>query len=167
MSYLPRDAGMHRACRAAILAGLTLLSIPACADGAKLGDLVIEHAWIGLPPAGAAVAGGYVTIRNAGAAPDRLVAVASPIAGAAALHRMAMSNGVMTMEALPDGIEIPAGATVELAPGSLHIMFTRLKRPLLLGETVSGELVFEKAGTVAVGFAVLPMGAASATEGGQ
>jgi periplasmic copper chaperone A len=167
MSSFPRNNGMRLACRAAIVAGLAMLSIPARADGAKLGYLVIDHAWIRLPPAGAAVAGGYLTIANAGAAADRLVAVSSPIAGKVQLHRMAMSNGVMTMEELKDGIEIPAGATVELAPGSLHIMFMGLKRPLAADETVPGELSFEKAGTVAIGFAVLPMGATGATEGGQ
>ncbi len=46
-----------------------------------------------------------------------------------------------------------------LKPGGYHIMFMELKRPLKEGEAVKGTLQFEKAGTVAVEFAVQGVGA--------
>jgi hypothetical protein len=71
---------------------------------------------------------------------------------------MSMDGGVMKMRELKDGLEIPAGATVELKPGSYHIMMMNLSHPLAAGETVKGSLTFEKAGKVDVEFAVQAMG---------
>ena len=51
---------------------------------------------------------------------------------------------------LPDGIEVPARATVTLAPGGLHLMFMQLKEPLVEGTKVPVTLTFEKAGTVEI-----------------
>ena len=55
---------------------------------------------------------------------------------------------------LANGIEIPAGATVTLAPGGLHLMFMQLKEPLVEGTKVPVTLTFEKAGTVDVEFKI-------------
>ena len=44
-------------------------------------------------------------------------------------------------------------------------MFLDLQRPLKEGETVKGTLVFEKAGTVAVDYAVRPSAARGAEAG--
>ena len=65
-----------------------------------------------------------------------------------------MENDVMKMRQLPDGIEIPAGATVELKPGGLHVMFMKIKHPLAEGDTFKATLNFEKAGKVDVDFTV-------------
>ena len=46
-------------------------------------------------------------------------------------------------------------------PASYHLMFEGLKRPLKEGETFSGTLTFEKAGTVSVTFDVKGLGASS------
>jgi copper(I)-binding protein len=37
---------------------------------------------------------------------------------------MSVVDGIMKMRPLPDRIEIPAGETVELKPGDLHVMFS-------------------------------------------
>lgn len=131
----------------------------AAAHEFKAGALTIEHPWVRLPPPGADTAGGYLTIANSGAEADRLLSVSSDIAGVAQIHDMSIENGVMKMGELADGIEIPAGATVELKPKSLHIMFMDLTRPIRVDTPIRGELRFEKAGSVAVEFTVEPMGA--------
>ncbi len=59
-------------------------------------------------------------------------------------------NDVMRMRALPEGLPIPAGATVVLEPGGLHLMFMDLHRPLVEGDTVTITLTFERAGTIDV-----------------
>ena len=52
----------------------------------------------------------------------RLVAVKSPGAGTVEVHEMSTDGGVMKMRAMPDGLELPAGRSVELKPGGYHIM---------------------------------------------
>ena len=54
------------------------------------------------------------------------------------------------------------GETVELKPGSFHIMMTDLKQPVQRGKPFKATLKFEKAGDVAVDFAVEAAGATSA-----
>jgi copper(I)-binding protein len=156
---------MRLAQRIALVAIVALLSMPVLAHEVKLGALVIDHAWIKMPPMGAEVAGGYMTITNTGADADRLIAASSDIAEMIQLHTVTMQDDVMKMVELKDGIEIPAGGTVELKPKSLHLMFMELKHPLVEHATVAGTLTFEKAGTVAVEFEVEPMGADGSNDG--
>lgn len=59
------------------------------------------------------------------------------------------SSGMMQMRPV-ERIEVPAGATVELKPGGLHIMLLDVKRTLTPGETIEVTLEFEKAGTQSV-----------------
>ena len=75
------------------------------------------------------------------------------------LHSMNMKGDVMEMRQV-DAIELPAGKTVELKPGGLHLMFMGLKQPLAVGSKVPVTLRFEKAGDVNVEFDVLTKPAA-------
>jgi copper(I)-binding protein len=70
-----------------------------------------------------------------------------------------MDNGVMKMRAMPKGIELKPGQTVEFKPGSNHVMFVGLKQPLEKGGHVKATLQFEKAGKVDVDFPVEGIGA--------
>ena len=65
------------------------------------------------------------------------------------------------MREMADGIEIPAGETVTLEPGGLHIMFMGLKQPIEQGKTVPVVLTFEKAGDITINLDVAKMGAKS------
>lgn len=76
---------------------------------------------------------------------DRLVSVASPIAGKGEVHEMKTENEVMSMSELKDGLPLPAGQAVALAPGGTHIMLFQLATPLAVGDTVSLTLTFEHA----------------------
>src|SRR5437879_12553466 len=100
------------------------------------GDLVITQAWSRATPAGAKVAGGYLTIEHKGTAPDRLIGGSGDFAGKVEVHEMAMNNGVMTMRSLDKGLAIEPGKTVKLAPGGYHLMLMDLKSPLKQGEKV-------------------------------
>ncbi|AZO11416.1 copper chaperone PCu(A)C [Mesorhizobium sp. M3A.F.Ca.ET.174.01.1.1] len=138
---------------------LLLACIPeASAHGFKLGDLEIGHPWSRATPPGAKVAGGYFSVTNKGAAPDRLVSVSSDICEKAELHEMGVKDGVMTMRPVGGGLEIPAGGKVALKPGGYHLMFVGLKRQPKQGEKFQATLTFEKAGSVTVDFAVEGMG---------
>jgi periplasmic copper chaperone A len=142
---------------AAILA-LVLLA-PASAEDVKVGDLVITQAWTRATPNGAKIAGGYLTIENKGASPDRLIGGSGDIAGKIEVHEMAMNDGVMKMRPLDKGLVIEPGKTVKLAPGGFHLMMFDLKSPLKQGDKVPVTLDFEKAGKVAVSLDVQGVGA--------
>jgi periplasmic copper chaperone A len=119
-----------------------------------IGALRISAPWMRATPKGAAVAAGYVTITNAGSAPDRLMRVSTDIAGIAQVHEMTMNGGVMTMREVAEPLEIKPGATLELKPGGYHVMFMRLAHGISEGDRVKASLVFEKAGSIDIEFAV-------------
>jgi len=141
----------------ATLAALVIAS-SALAHDYKLGPLVIDHPWSRATPKGAAVAGGYMKITNTGTTPDRLVGGSAEVAKRFELHEMSTEGGVMKMRELSNGLEIPPGATVELRPGSYHVMMQNLSRQLTKGERVKASLTFEKAGKVDIEFAVDAVG---------
>ena len=125
----------------------------------KVGALQIVDPWSRATPKGASVAAGYMKITNTGTTADRLVGGATPVAGRVEVHEMTMDDGVMKMRPVKDGLEIKPGETVELKPGSFHIMLLDLKQPIKMGERVKGTLTFEKAGNVDVEYAVVAAGA--------
>jgi copper(I)-binding protein len=129
------------------------ISLSAAAHDFAAGGLRIGHPYARATPPGATVAGAYLSIDNKGKSADRLLRAASPVAGLVELHSMRMEGNVMRMRAVP-AIDVPAGASVKLAPGGLHVMLQELKRPLKPGERVPMTLVFERAGEVKVELAV-------------
>lgn len=152
-----------------ILTALALLGLlaagPAFAHEYKAGDLTIGHPWTRATAPGAKVGGGFLTIQNKGATADRLVAVDVPFAEKAELHESTMDGGVAKMRPLEAGAEIKPGETVTFEPGGKHVMFLGLKDALTQGARMKGELTFEKAGKVAVEFAVEAAGARPAAGG--
>ena len=145
--------------------GLVFVTNLVVVGHAGAGPITVEDAWARATPKGAQVAAGYLTIKNEGAEPDRLVAASARFAGKTEMHQSSVVDGVMKMRPVADGIPIPPGATVALAPGGYHLMFMNLAAPLTEGETVTGELVFERAGKIEVNYAVLGMGAQGPAEG--
>ena len=81
----------------------------------------------------------------------QLVAVQSPSAGVAQIHRMAMDGGVMRMRAVAGGLPLPAGQTVELTPSGVHLMLMDLKQPVTAGAAVPITLTVQAAQTGARG----------------
>jgi len=124
----------------------------------KAGALDIVDPWSRATPKGATVAGGYMKIKNTGSTPDRLIGGSSDVASKFEVHEMKMENGVAKMRPIKDGLEIKPGDTVELKPGSFHIMLVDLKKPLTAGDQIKATLVFERAGKVNVEYDVLAMG---------
>ena len=122
------------------------------------GDLEIEKPWARATPPGAAIGGGYLVIRNKGAAADRLVGVSSPASARVEIHEMTMEKDVMRMREVK-GVDVPAKKSVELKPGGYHLMLIELKAPLKPGDKVPVTLRFEKAGEVKAELAVAAIGA--------
>ncbi|MCU0954060.1 MAG: DUF1775 domain-containing protein [Hyphomicrobium sp.] len=121
--------------------------------------LTVANAWARATPGGAQVGAGYLDIVNGTAADDTLLSVSSPVAGKTEIHEMKHEGGVMKMRALGEGLVIPAGKTVSLSPGGLHIMFLDLAAPLVAGQKFDLELLFKTAGKVTVPVSVGEVGA--------
>lgn len=154
---------------AAVVGTLGALTGAAPAHDFKLGDLAIEHPSVRATPPNAVTGAGYVTIRNSGTSPDRLVGVEAGFAARVEIHETAMQGNVMRMRRAEGGLEIPPGGAVTLAPGGYHLMFIGLGGQLRAGDRLEGVLLFEKAGAASIEFAVegAPRGPAHGTEGGS
>jgi copper(I)-binding protein len=126
-----------------------------------LAQMQIEKPWARATAPGAKVAGGYMVIRNAGAAADRLVSASSPAAARVELHVHINDNGVMKMRQVP-GYDVPGKGAFELKPGGAHLMFVDIKRQFKEGEKLPVKLKFEKAGEVSAQFLVGRMGGSAA-----
>lgn len=152
---------------AIVAAALTLVATsvaPGFAEHAQMvmaGDIKIEKAWTRATPEGAKAGGAFVTLTNQGSEADRLLDVRSDVAAKVEIHEMSMNDGVMKMQRLEDGLALAAGATVELKPGSFHIMMMGLQKAIGADEMVNITLVFERAGEVDVMFPAAPLGAPS------
>jgi copper(I)-binding protein len=144
------------------LALALLCSVTVLAEDYKLGALEIGQPWARATPPSAPAGGGFLKITNTGATPDRLISASSPVAELVQVHEMKMDGNVMRMREVEKGLEIPAGGSVTLAPGGLHLMMMGLKAPLAKDTKVPLTLVFEKAGRIEVELAVEAMGASHA-----
>ncbi len=119
----------------------------------KVGDLVIGHPMAFETARTAMSGGGFFSVTNTGDSDDRLLEVRAEFPSVQ-LHNTEMTDDVARMFHV-DAVDIPAGETVQLAPGGLHVMFMGLGGdPFEAGETFPATLVFEKAGEVEVVFNV-------------
>jgi copper(I)-binding protein len=139
--------------RAAALALLCVAAATAGADEARVGTLVIHDAWARPTPPGISVGAVYLRISNQGAQADRLVGVRSPAAASGEIHETRSQGGTMQMRPVA-ALACPAGATVSISPGGVHIMLVGLKQPLIAGTSVPLTLTFQGAGSVTLGVPV-------------
>lgn len=91
----------------------------------------------------------YMVIKNTGTVDDALIGAESTVADATEVHETVMSGETASMRQVPR-VEIKSGATLELKPGSYHIMFIGLKESLQAGSSITVTLKFEKAGSIPV-----------------
>ncbi len=115
-------------------------------NGATTG-LRVVGAWCRATPNRAVTGGCFAELKATGGA-DRLVSVTSPLAEKGEIHAVSTEGGVMRMTPLADGLPLPDGQTVRLAPGGDHIMLVGLKGPLVDGETAPMTLTFESGRTM-------------------
>ncbi|MBC7768176.1 MAG: copper chaperone PCu(A)C [Phycisphaerales bacterium] len=131
------------------------------AEQAQAAVLEVRDAWAAPTPGGVEVAAGYMTIVNAAAIDDRLVAIATPRAQRAEAHEMSMDGDVMRMRAVEGGLAVGAGETATLAPGGMHVMFYGVTQPFMEGESIPVTLTFERAGEIAIEMPVRRVAAAA------
>ena len=130
------------AVRGLVLAGFCMVAtIANAADSVK-----VANAWVRAPVPGQKNAAAYVELTSA--SPAALVAAGSSAANRAEMHTMSTEGNVMRMRSVPR-IDLPAGQTVKLAPGGLHIMLLELKQPLKVGDLVPLTLSVQPVGGAA------------------
>lgn len=102
----------------------------------------VADVWVRGTAAGQKATGAFMKLTS----PEggKLVGVSSPVAGITEIHEMKMDGDIMKMRAIPS-LDVPKGKTVELKPGSYHVMLMDLKKEIKKGEPVSLTLKFETA----------------------
>lgn len=117
-------------------------------------ELRVENAYYRLPPPSIDKTAAYLTIYNQSAEDLELISVISPQVRKLELHEIIENNGRMGMRRR-DAISVPAGATVALKPGGLHLMlFGIASGPAEEMKPLAVELEFAQAGTTIDGGAV-------------
>jgi copper(I)-binding protein len=143
-----------------------LLGLALWAAGAAAQTVAVRDAWVRAAVPGQSATGAFMKLTASSA--TRLVAVQTPAAGMAEVHDMKMVGDVMQMRALPDGLALPAGQTVELKPGGHHVMLMDLKAPLPKDSKVAMTLVFKDAKGVETRQTVqVPVGLAAPLQSGK
>lgn len=149
-----------QALRWLVMAVALLLMTSGCATesgGADTTTIEIRSAFVDRP-ANPTLAAVRMTIDNTTGEDDTLVAVASADAARASVHRSGTDDdGRSTMEPV-ERLELPAGQTVEFAPGGLHVMLEDPIRDLEIGDEISLTLTFERSGTQTISVPVVEPG---------
>jgi periplasmic copper chaperone A len=151
-----------------LVAALLVASVAAGCSAGSSASIKVTDPWA---RAAMGMGAAYLTIQNTGSAADALIGASSPAAKTTEVHEtvamesaapsdgMGMGSPDPSASAAPGGmmgmrpvarLEIPAGSTVELKPGSYHIMLIDLTKELKAGDKIEVTLTFEKAGQVTV-----------------
>jgi copper(I)-binding protein len=120
---------------------LSCLLLPASALSVEVDD-----GWTRALPPGQPTAAVYLTLTNPDAAAVGLVAASSGAAGRVEIHQSRQVDGMWRMRRL-DKLQIPAGGTVTLEPGGVHLMLMNLNSPLREGKTIEVTLEFDNGET--------------------
>jgi copper(I)-binding protein len=105
----------------------------------------VTDAWVRATGKGQKATGVFMNLTAKKA--TRLVGVKTALTPVAEVHEMKMEKDVMKMQAIK-ALDLPAGQTVGLKPGSYHVMLMDLKAPLAEGEHAVITLLFEDAAGV-------------------
>ena len=128
---------MHHSAIALVAACLTM------AMSTSQAEVVVTGAWVRATVPNQQATGAFMQLTAKSG--SKLVGVSSPVAGVAEVHEMKMDGDVMKMRAVPGGLPLPAGKTVELKPGGYHVMLMDLKAALPKDSTIPLTLVFKDA----------------------
>jgi hypothetical protein len=152
---------MHSFSKLALAALLIGFVTPAFAQGTGNTSITVEQPYARATPSGAKTGAAYMTIDNKSGTADRLTGASSDVADKVQIHEMKVTNGVMQMREITDGLPVPADGSVVFKPGSYHVMLIGLKKPLTAGETFPLKLTFATAGTISVTVPVQAMGSSN------
>ncbi|MGW6939509.1 copper chaperone PCu(A)C [Streptomyces xanthophaeus] len=116
----------------------------ASGDGADKPKLTVSGAFMP-EPVNDKMAGAFMVIKNDSKTADKLTGVTSPLSDDLQIHETKDQK----MQQVPSK-DVPANGELKLERGGDHVMFMGLKSTPKVGEKVTVELHFEKAGDVEV-----------------
>jgi copper(I)-binding protein len=121
-----------------------LLALAMCSGAANGGDdaISVTGAYVRAVPPGQANSAAFMGLVNGSGEDRALIGAESTGAEVVELHTHVAEDGMMKMRRL-QRIELPAGRTVSLAPGGLHIMLIGLKERLDPGRQIDLSLVLD------------------------
>lgn len=135
---------MFRVTTAAVVTAAALVSFSVSSWAA---DISVQNVWARASAGAVKNGAAFLTIQNTGASDDAVVSASTTVCDHAELHTHIKDGTVMRMRQV-ENIPVPAGQTVMLKPGGLHVMLMGLSHPLKEGETFPLTLTFEKAGSI-------------------
>lgn len=133
---------------------LMMAALPAFAHDYKAGKLKIEHPNALATSKDRHETAGFVRISNPTKEADRLIGVAAPEVSERVEIYIVPLNEPGIAKTATDALDIPAKQETRMSLSGNHLMFFKLKRPLLPGDSFPATLTFEKAGDVNVIFDV-------------
>ena len=133
-------------------------SEPKEVPAASLGPLQIVKPWARTSSSHPDIAGAYMTVVNDGET-DRLLSASCPAASVVEIQAIRVKGPVLEMRKMDDGLVIPPANQQILKPRGYHLLMSGIASPLAVGGKLPITLVFEKAGSVTVDFAVEAPGA--------
>ncbi len=114
--------------------------IVSCIGAAHAQQVTVQDAWVRATVPQQKATGAFMRLK---ADKDvRLVSVSTPAAPIAEVHEMKMVDNVMKMRAV-EGLDLPAGKSVDLQPGGYHVMLMDLPAQVKAGDVVPLTLVFQ------------------------
>lgn len=135
-----------------LLVTLLLAGVVACSSNTADGKMEVVDAWGRSSPMAAQNGAFYMQVTNNTGTDDKLLSAATEACEVVELHEMYMrENDMMGMRPVPDGfIALPAGETVELKVGGLHVMCIGKIANFEVGDTYPVILQFENAGEMEI-----------------
>ena len=119
---------------------------PAPASATASERVTIEDAWVKAADSGMSAAFGRIV--NGSDDALTILSAESSAAASLELHETVENEaGETVMREIEGGFTIPAGGTLELAPGGDHLMLMGLTEPLTAGDDVTLTLTFDDATT--------------------
>ncbi|MCW8847258.1 MAG: copper chaperone PCu(A)C, partial [Sedimenticola sp.] len=109
--------------------------------GGAAEKVMVSDAYVRAVPPGQPNSASFMVLSNHSAEDLVLVGAESDVAKAVELHSHTMKDGMMRMRQV-EKIDLPAGETVQLQPGGLHVMVIGLQQKLVPGEKIDMALVF-------------------------
>lgn len=113
----------------------------------------VEDAWVQLAPPGATVNAAYMEIHNPQLRAQTIVGVSADCCAMTMLHQTRKSGDKVSMEHL-DLLVVPAQASVQLAPGGLHIMLMKPEQELAIDSEVKLTFSFSDGTTQDINISV-------------
>lgn len=109
--------------------------------GGAAEKVMVSDAYVRAVPPGQPNSASFMVLSNHSSEDLVLVGAESDVAKAVELHSHTMKDGMMRMRQV-EKIDLPAGETVQLQPGGLHVMVIGLQQKLVPGEKIDMALVF-------------------------